>query len=383
MTRERLERAFYQFFCETRLFAGKEFFRPEDSRGRPMVPIYLALLTQLSSSDTRSIRRFYMTHGTTALAARQWIEEQHRALGGPGAAAEVSQEEANALSSVRIISSETAAVLSQLDMEPSQTGSTEECDSSSSSSSDSSSDSEDGDRQRKPRRTDAERALAPAHTAVSLYLVHSARSDLVKVGLSAGSSYEQCQRRYAAVYGHLDAFHFVAVENGKHLYSSSVNNITGIIKYCFRVQSCCAGREPGWSGCSTGSSRRRASRRGGSSSSPVMRRAATCCLSMCRCCACWPPRTPAPSCASTPSTATPRQCMTGRSSSTDNCSCRRRRLSLLQPPSPLLWPCRCRRAQHGVTVAQPRSCPPRPSLPHLLPLLLSGAGGWWSRWSWR
>ena len=25
MTRERLERAFYQFFCETRLFAGKEF----------------------------------------------------------------------------------------------------------------------------------------------------------------------------------------------------------------------------------------------------------------------------------------------------------------------------------------------------------------------
>jgi hypothetical protein len=103
MTRERLERAVFQFFHETRMYEGKEFFQPVDSRGRPMVPVYHALLTLLTSSDIRAIRRFYLQHGTTALAARQWIESQHELRGGPGAVARPTGQEAAELKNKSIL----------------------------------------------------------------------------------------------------------------------------------------------------------------------------------------------------------------------------------------------------------------------------------------
>ena len=104
MTRERLERAFYQFFSETRMFPGKPFFHPVDAQNRPMIPLYHALLSQLTTSDIRSIRRFYLQHGITALAAREWVEAQHQLLGGPGAAVELTPEEKKQLSEQRLLS---------------------------------------------------------------------------------------------------------------------------------------------------------------------------------------------------------------------------------------------------------------------------------------
>jgi hypothetical protein len=63
---------------------------------------------------------------------------------------------------------------------------------------------------------DADQALAPSSVPASLYLVHSIRSELVKVGLTT-ATYEECRAKYSKVYGHLDTFHFVAIENGECL----------------------------------------------------------------------------------------------------------------------------------------------------------------------
>jgi hypothetical protein len=63
---------------------------------------------------------------------------------------------------------------------------------------------------------DADQALAPTNVPASLYLVHSIRSELVKVGLTT-ATYEECRAKYSKVYGHLDTFHFVAIENGECL----------------------------------------------------------------------------------------------------------------------------------------------------------------------
>jgi hypothetical protein len=115
MTRERLERAVYQFFHETRMYDGKEFFQPLDSRGRPMVPVYHALLTLLTSSDIRAIRRFYLQHGTTALAARQWIESQHELRGGPGAVARPTGQEAAELKNKRILAPAAVEALNRVE----------------------------------------------------------------------------------------------------------------------------------------------------------------------------------------------------------------------------------------------------------------------------
>jgi hypothetical protein len=115
MTRERLERAVYQFFHETRMYEGKEFFQPLDSRGRPMVPVYHALLTLLTSSDIRAIRRFYLQHGTTALAARQWIESQHELRGGPGAVARPTGQEAAELKNKLILAPAAVEALNRVE----------------------------------------------------------------------------------------------------------------------------------------------------------------------------------------------------------------------------------------------------------------------------
>jgi hypothetical protein len=208
MTRQRLERAVYQFFSETRMYEGKEFFQPVDSRGRPMVPVYLALLTQLTSSDIRSIRRFYLQHGTTALAARQWIEAQHARMGGAGAAVEITPAEAAALSAVRILTPSAASAL-QRGEQLMRAVEDAPLDSSDSSGSDA-----EGPDRAAHTSADAYNLLAPQGVAISLYLVHSARGDLVKVGITEGT-YEQCRAKYSTVYGSLDAFHFLAVENGK------------------------------------------------------------------------------------------------------------------------------------------------------------------------
>ena len=246
MTRERLERAFYQFFSETRMYSGKEFFQPFDSHGRLMVPIYLSLLSALTTSDLLSIRRFYLMHGTTALAAKQWIEAQHQ-----GEAVDLSPEEVAALSSVRILSPAATTQLSKAveqgasiannsagayqnsedfysssDSEPSPAapGQLDEL-------SDSDEDAQEvplddlqdrllaGSRAKKgasAQSQQCEQALAPADQSVSVFLVHSVRADLVKVGFSTGT-YEECKKKYTAVYGHLDGFYFFAVENGERL----------------------------------------------------------------------------------------------------------------------------------------------------------------------
>ena len=114
MTRERLERAFYQFFSETRMFSGKEFFREVDSHGRDMQPVYLALLTILTNHDLQAIRRFYLQHGTTGLAARLWVESQHEAFAQ--GTIELTPSEAQALNSVQILTSDAAFALSRANL---------------------------------------------------------------------------------------------------------------------------------------------------------------------------------------------------------------------------------------------------------------------------
>lgn len=211
MTRDRLERAVYQFFSETRMFAGRELFKPEDSRGRPMVPVYLALLTLLTSSDIRSIQRFYLQHGTTALAARQWIEDQHLQRGGPGAVAPVSSEEAAELKNKCILAPAAVEALSRSEQFLNNPRNVPDSEPELESS-----DSED-EAQGVPSpnaSADADRLLAPEGEPVSLYLVHSVRGDLVKVGFTT-ASYEACREKYGKVYGHIDTFHFLEVENGQ------------------------------------------------------------------------------------------------------------------------------------------------------------------------
>ena len=47
----------------------------------------------------------------------------------------------------------------------------------------------------------------------SFYLVYSARSKLVKVGVTL-YTYEECFQKFSKLYGHLDAFQFLHIENG-------------------------------------------------------------------------------------------------------------------------------------------------------------------------
>lgn len=293
MTRERLERAFYQFFSETRLYTGKEFFQPFDARGRFMVPIYLSLLTKLTTSDLLSIRRFYLMHGTTALAAKQWIESQHQqgqqqqGQGQQQVEVDIPAEEARAFANVRILSTAATAQLAKAvelqnaDTSSSSAGVYVNADAFYSSSDDedtspaaappvpatmqaaavgnahqqqaaaadltdsddaeefagsedeegppvgdlqdrllaaslAKSGSKSGSKSGKQSLSDKhDEALAPADQNVSVYLVHSARADLVKVGFTTGS-YEECQKKYTTIYGSLDEFFFFAVENGEH-----------------------------------------------------------------------------------------------------------------------------------------------------------------------
>lgn len=252
MTRERLELAFYQFFSETRMFSGKEFFHPVDTHGRDMVPVYEALLKILSSSDLQAIRRFYLLHGTTGLAARQWVESQHATH--YGSTVEVSSAEAEMLSNVHILSTEAAAQLSRANLNkpltPAPVGfqgwdSEDESDHEQVGYRDYNNMQDDMDAETGVEEEDKEdddaniaRALSSANTDtnattllapsstnspskgkdrihVSLYAAYSARAELVKVGLTT-MGYEECAAKYKKVYGHLDEFFFFSVENGKH-----------------------------------------------------------------------------------------------------------------------------------------------------------------------
>ena len=60
----------------------------------------------------------------------------------------------------------------------------------------------------------------------SYYLVCNRSIKLAKVGQSHNLSYEECSRKYCRIYGHLDDFHFIQVENGAsmliHRYSSAL-----------------------------------------------------------------------------------------------------------------------------------------------------------------
>lgn len=275
MTRERLERAFYQFFSETRMYHGKEFFQPFDSHGRLMVPIYLSLLTKLTTSDLLSIRRFYLMHGTTALAAKQWIEAQHM-----DEAVELSPAEVAALSNVRILSTgattQLARVVEQGQQSTQSGGAYQNAEDFYSSSDDETPNTAtvaaNGPGQAELTDSDADgagagagdgeeipvgdlqgrllaghrakgaaalsqkhdQALAPADQSVSLYLVYSARAELVKVGFVTGS-YEECKKKYTALYGRLDGFYFFAVENGMYvpiLRTKYYRNIIATISSC-------------------------------------------------------------------------------------------------------------------------------------------------------
>lgn len=233
MTRERLERAFYQFFSETRMFSGKEFFREVDSHGRDMLPVYLALLTILTNHDLQAIRRFYLQHGTTGLAARLWVESQHEAFAQ--GTVELTPSEAQALNHVQILSTDAAFALSRANLNkpttPAPTGfqgwdsgceSDDEPDEKEQDlavGDDDVSESEhevsDGKDPITPKATTAHLlALPAATTSVSLYAAYSARAELVKIGFTT-LAYEECAAKYKKVYGHLDEFYFLCVENGK------------------------------------------------------------------------------------------------------------------------------------------------------------------------
>jgi len=248
MTRERLELAFYQFFSETRMFSGKEFFHPVDSHGRDMIPVYEALLKILSSSDLQAIRRFYLLHGTTGLAARQWVESKHALLSGN--TLEVTSAEAEALNSVHILSAETAAQLSRAnlnkpltpapvgfqgwdsgdesDNEPTEARHNTEIETAEESDTeDEEKDDDDANIARTlsyaPSDTGVTKLLAPPSSPnekgknknhVSLYAAYSARAELVKVGMTTTLGYEECAAKYKKIYGHLDEFFFFSVENG-------------------------------------------------------------------------------------------------------------------------------------------------------------------------
>lgn len=237
MTRERLERAFYQFFSETRMFSGKEFFREIDAHGRSMLPVYLSLLTILTAGDLQVIRRFYLQHGTTGLAARLWVESQHQALSQ--GTVEITPSEAQELDNVQILSSDAAFALSRAnlnkpstpapsgfqgwdscesDEEPDQKEDDDETLASPLSHADSDNDNTSA-RAADPTTPKASTALLlapPASTSsVSLYAAYSARAELVKIGFTT-LAYEECAAKYKKVYGHLDEFFFLSVENSKY-----------------------------------------------------------------------------------------------------------------------------------------------------------------------
>jgi hypothetical protein len=56
-------------------------------------------------------------------------------------------------------------------------------------------------------------ALATNARADSFYLVYSPRSKLVKIGITL-LSYEECFGKYSKLYGSLESFHFLKIENG-------------------------------------------------------------------------------------------------------------------------------------------------------------------------
>lgn len=59
-----------------------------------------------------------------------------------------------------------------------------------------------------------EEVLTTNTRADSYYLVYSSRSNLVKIGITL-YSYEECEKKYTKLYGKLDAFHFLKIENGR------------------------------------------------------------------------------------------------------------------------------------------------------------------------
>jgi hypothetical protein len=257
---------------------GKEFFQPMDKLERPMVPIYTALLKLLGSSDMSSIRKFYLEHGTTGLAARRWIEQQHVLAGSSLAPEPLSKEETASLSARRIINTATPVGFSHFE-ERDAAGAGDVDDSSSRSSCSSSDDeneksasagasagstkrggvpvsssssrksnsfassgsgsgdvsdnddeenefddaSDDLNTSRLSKAsngsssagTGAHKLLAEEGAEISVYLVYSARSSIVKVGFTKGT-YEACRQKYLKLYGHLDEFFFLKVENCKY-----------------------------------------------------------------------------------------------------------------------------------------------------------------------
>lgn len=59
----------------------------------------------------------------------------------------------------------------------------------------------------------------------SFYMVHSQRAKLVKIGITL-YTYEECKAKYTKLYGNLDSFHFLKIENGK-------NTLTGTMYFIF------------------------------------------------------------------------------------------------------------------------------------------------------
>ena len=53
-----------------------------------------------------------------------------------------------------------------------------------------------------------------ANHSSSYYLVCNRSVKLAKVGVSHTLSYEECFHKYSRIYGHLDDFHFIQVDNG-------------------------------------------------------------------------------------------------------------------------------------------------------------------------
>ena len=49
--------------------------------------------------------------------------------------------------------------------------------------------------------------------ADSFYLVYSPKSSLVKIGITL-CTYEECKQKFTKVYGALDVFHYLKIENG-------------------------------------------------------------------------------------------------------------------------------------------------------------------------
>jgi hypothetical protein len=72
----RLEKLFYRRFQDTRVTPKREFFRPHDSLGRDMVPLYTAVLDTIAFSDAAAVRQWYTKH-RSASAMQRWLEAQH------------------------------------------------------------------------------------------------------------------------------------------------------------------------------------------------------------------------------------------------------------------------------------------------------------------